>query len=118
MTKRFGIAAAAVLATALLGGCQVLGITHPLTFDEQLATAYVAHTAVVQAATAAVTAHTITSAQAQKVSDMAVDSRAMLDEAKTLEGIGNTAGASNELSLATAALSALQAYVNNQGAKQ
>lgn len=101
-----------------LSACQLFGISQPLTLDQQVASAYTVHTAVVTAAATALTNHTISSAQAQKVADMAATSRALLDEAKSLETAGNTAGATNELALATAALTALQTYVNSQtGAK-
>src|SRR5450631_2329824 len=97
-----------ILPLLVLTGCQLLGITKPLSFDEQLATAYVSQTAVLNATTTAVNAHSITSAQGQHVLTMAQQSRALLDEAKTLETAGNVTAASTELTLAATALKALQ----------
>jgi hypothetical protein len=108
-----------ILPLLALTGCQLLGITKPLSFDESLATAYVSQTAVLNAATTAVSAHTITSAQGQHVLTMAHSSRALLDEAKTLENSGNVTAAGTELTLAATALTALQQFLNKQttGAK-
>jgi hypothetical protein len=85
-----------------------------LSFDEDLASAYTAHTAVVNAATQAVTAGTLSSTQGQQVLTMAQSSRALLDAAKAAETAGNASGASNELQLASSALSALQTFVNSE----
>jgi hypothetical protein len=67
---------------------------------------------VVQAATVAVTNHTITSTEAAQVQTQALSSRALLDAAKAAETAGNTAGANSDLVLATAALGALQQFLN------
>jgi hypothetical protein len=100
----------------LLSGCTILGITKPLTFDEQLATAYTAHTTVVQAATVAVRAGSLSSSQGDKLSAMANTSRSILDAAKAAETAGNTAGASAQLILATSALTAIQTFLNTSKA--
>ena len=101
---------------AMLASCTMLGITKPLTFDEQLATAYTAHTTVVQAATVAVQAGSLSSAQGDKVSAMANTSRSILDAARAAEVAGNTAGASAQLILATTALTAIQTFLNTSKA--
>jgi len=103
-----------LLVAALLVGCAALGITQPLSLDEQIASAYTTQTAVVQAATAAVSSGTLSSTDATHVLTMAQTSRGLLDAARAAEGTGNTAGASSELALATSALTALQAFVNSQ----
>jgi hypothetical protein len=96
----------------LLSGCALLGITKPLTFDEQLATAYTAHTTVDQAATVAVQAGSLSSAQGDKVIALSNTARSILDAAKAAEKAGNTAGASAQLILATSALTAIQTFLN------
>ena len=113
-SKQTGNAGVAMLFTLLLVGCAAFGIKQPLSFDEKIASAYSAHTAVVTAATTALNAGTISIAQANQVLTMASNSRQLLDAAKAAESAGNTAGATNELALATAALTALQSYVNQQ----
>lgn len=97
-----------VLAVVCLVACATLS------FDEELASAYSAHTAVVNAATQAVSTGTLSSAQGQEVLSMAKSSRSLLDAAKAAETAGNASGASNELQLASSALAALQTFVNNQ----
>jgi len=97
---------------ALLASCTMLGITKPLTFDEQLATAYTAHTTVVQAATVAVQAGSLSSAQGDKVVALSNTSRSILDAARAAESAGNATGASAQLILATSALTAIQTFLN------
>jgi hypothetical protein len=91
-------------------------IPAPKGFDQQLAEAYGLHTAVVQAATVAHHDGTISTAEAVEVEHQAQSSRAMLDAARAIEGT-NTAGATNDLTLATTALTALQSYLRASGAK-
>ena len=98
----------------LCSGCASLGLTAPKGFDQQLASAYGVHTAVVSATTTALTNGAITSTEAQAVQTQALTSRTLLDTAKAAESAGNTAGASNNLSLALAGLTALQNYLNSQ----
>jgi hypothetical protein len=97
-----------------LVGCAALGLSTPKGFDQQLASAYGVHSAIVQATTTALSSGAITSTEAQAVQAQALTSRALLDTAKAAETAGNTAGASNNLSLALAGLTALQNYLNSQ----
>lgn len=106
------------LCLILLTGCAALGLTSPKGFDQQLAVAYGTHTAVVQAATTALTSGAITSAEATAVQTQALSSRQLLDAAKTVEAAGDAAGAQHDLALATSALTLLQNYLNSQGAKK
>lgn len=99
----------------ILSGCSALGLATPKGFDQSLAQAYSVHTAVVQATTAAVNSGAITSAEATQVQAQTISSRALLDAAKAAETAGNTAGANSDLTLATAALTALQQYLNSHG---
>lgn len=112
--KQGGWARLGFVATLLVLAVVCLVACATLSFDEELASAYSAHTAVVNAATQAVTTGTLSSAQGQEVLTMAKSSRSLLDAAKAAETAGNATGASNELQLASSALSALQTFVNNQ----
>jgi hypothetical protein len=97
----------------VLSGCSALGLATPKGFDQQLATGYGVHTAVVQATTVALTSGSISSIEAEVVQKQALASRQMLDTAKSIE-TSNPAGASNDLALATSALAALQSYLNSR----
>lgn len=113
-SKQGGWARFWFLSTLLTLAVVCLVACATLSFDEELASAYTAHTAVVNAATQAVTAGTLSSAQGQQVLTMAQSSRALLDAAKAAETAGNATGASSELQLASSALTALQTFVNAQ----
>jgi len=102
------------LALTFLVGCASLGLATPKGFDQQLATAYGVHTAVVSATAAALTSGSISSAEAAAVQTQALTARQLLDTAKTLE-TANPAGATNDLTLATTALTAIQTYLNSRG---
>lgn len=107
-----------VLLIALaLPACASLGLTSPKGFDQSLAEAYGVHTAVLSATAVAVSAGSLSSADATKVNQMALNARGFLDAARAAEQAGNTKGATNELALATAALTALQTFLNSKGAK-
>jgi hypothetical protein len=99
-----------------LTGCASLGLATPKGFDQQLAQAYGIHTAVVSATATALSTGAINSAEATQVQTQANSARAMLDTAKAAEA-SNPTGASNDLSLALTALTALQSYLNAQGSK-
>lgn len=107
-----------VLSLFLLTACSVLGLTAPKGFDQQLAEAYGVHTAVLQAATTAVSTHAISPEEATQINTQALSARTMLDAAKAAETAGNTKGANTDLQLAVTALTALQTYLNSRnGAK-
>jgi hypothetical protein len=108
---------ACVLTLFTLCGCAQLGLATPKGFDQQLANAYGIHTAVVSATATAVTAGSISSADATQVQTMASTSRTLLDTAKAAEGAGDAAGAQRNLTLALSALTALQSYLNTHGSK-
>lgn len=103
----------ALVCLATLSACSSLGLATPKGFDQQLAQAYGIHTAVVSATTVAVTAGTISSAEAAQVQTQAVSSRVMLDTARSLEA-SNPTQAATDLTLATTALTALQTYLNSR----
>lgn len=109
--------AIAGLFVAMLVGCKALGLATPQTFDQQLANAYGVHTAVVQGAANALTAGSISKADAISVQGFERSSRAILDTARAAELAGDTAGAQKNLALALTALNAIQTYINAQGKK-
>lgn len=101
-----------LLAVPALSACTTLS------FDETLASGYATYTTVEAAADAAYVAGTLPRDQALQARAMAKDARPFLDAAKAAETAGDTAGASQDLALATSALTALQTYVNKQAAAQ
>lgn len=101
----------------VLSACSVLGISKPLSLDEQLAAAQVTRDAVESAATTAYQSHTLSEADFRQVVQMAKTMREFIAAAKLAEDAGNIAGANQELQLATSALTALQTYVNAHAAK-
>jgi len=103
------------LLLVLLCSCAQLGLTTPKGFDQQLASAYGIHTAVISATTTALTSGSISSADAEHVQTIATTSRTLLDTAKAAETAGDTAGAQKNLVLAMSALQALQTYLNTHG---
>lgn len=104
-----------VALLTLLASCAQLGLAPAQSFDQKLAYAYGTHTAVLQAATSALTAKVITVDDAKQVATLADQSRALLDAARIA---GDPTEASNKLLLATAILTQLQAYLqSHSGAK-
>lgn len=111
----------ALLAAAVLlsAGCAVFGPTaSPQSFDERLAAAQIAETAVVKAATDGVNAGTLSSAHGDQVLGTAREIDGYILGAKQAQVAGDTATAGNSLQLAMTALTALQAFVNQQSEKQ
>lgn len=113
--NEYRMTVAAVLLM-VLAACQSLGLAPAQTFDQKLAYAYGTHTAVLQAATAAVNAGSITPADGQAVFALAQQSRTLLDSARTLEATDATA-AGNKLALAAAVLAQLQTFLQSRGVK-
>lgn len=104
-----------VLVALAIFGCASLGLATPQGLDQQLAEAYGVHTAVVSATATAVTTGTISSTEGALVQTQANIARETLDTAKSIE-TSNPTGASNDLTLATTALTAIQTYLNSQTA--
>ncbi len=107
----------AYLALVFLTACASLGIAPAQSFHQKLAYSYGIHTAVLQAATQAVQTGKLSSAEATQILDMADQSKVLLDTAGSLSLAGDVAGANNRLALASAALSALQTFLNTHGSK-
>jgi hypothetical protein len=105
------------LALVFLTACASLGIAPAQSFNQKLAYAYGIHTAVLQATTQSVKTGTLSSHEASQILDMADQSKVLLDSAGRLSLAGDPVGASNRLALASAALSALQNFLNAHGSK-
>lgn len=94
----------------LLGACASLGLVPAETFEQKLAYAYGTHTAVMQAAADALIAKEIDADEGAQVLKLADESRALLDAARSLQGI-DPGAATNRLVLATTILTQLQSYL-------
>ncbi len=101
----------AMVLAIVLAACATFG---GLSLDEKLGAAQISVTNVVKAATTAVQAGTLSSANAQSVLNMAQGAKDIIATARADEAAGNTTGASTELTLATSALTALQTFLNDK----
>lgn len=99
----------------LLAACNSLGLATPQTFNQRVAVAIGVHTAVLQATTTAVSSGKLSSSDGQAVLTQADNARALIDAAVAASAAGDATGATNKLALASAALTALQTYLNAHG---
>jgi hypothetical protein len=106
----FRILILAVLAMA--SGCQTLGLTPAKTYNQKFAYAVGIHKAVLQTIDDSVNGGSLSSADARALLKQADNARGLLDAAQTANSLGDKTGAQNNLTLATTALTALQAYLN------
>lgn len=106
----------AVAVLSFITGCASLGLTPAGSFDARLAYAYGTHTAVLQAASAAVTAGTISKKDGETVLTLATQSRALLDSARAVENTDPTTAA-GRLTLAVNVLTQIQTYLQSKGVK-
>jgi hypothetical protein len=106
-------ALAALLALAVVA-CQSLGLAPARSLDDRLAYAYGVHTAVVEVISSAAQTGQLTPPEARQAANLAENSRQILDTAKALEQT-DAKGASSRLTLATAVLDQLQAYLKSRG---
>ncbi len=116
MNRLRALATWTVLAT-LLAGCSSLGLAPAQSLTQKIAYAYATHTAILQATTTAVQSGSLSSTDAEQVLKLADQSKTILDAAVSLSASGDVTGAANKLALATAALTALQAFLNTHGGK-
>ena len=106
---------ALVVALALLmSACAGLGLATPQTFDERLAFAYATHTGVQNAAANALSVAAIDFQDGGRILELADQSRAVLDSAKLIHDIGDTAEAHDRLTLAIAILQQAQIYLDKR----
>ena len=113
--RRLQLSMAAV-ALSLITACASLGLAPADSFDARLAYAYGTHTAVLQAATAAVSAGTLTRKDGEAVLTLAQQSRTLLDSARAVENTDPTTAA-GRLALAASILSQIQTYLQSRGVK-
>lgn len=100
-----------------LAGCTSVGLAPAQGLDEKIAYAHAALDAVEISAAQALTAHTITAAEAQTVLTSADQAFAVLDAAQVASKAGDTSTAAGKLALATAALTQLQTFLTSKGIK-
>jgi hypothetical protein len=98
----------------LLSACAAVGLQPAQSFGDKLAYAYGVHTAVLNASAVAVGNKSLSVPDGRTVLQLADQSRALLEEAKTLSGTNITA-AGDKLILATAILTQLQTFLNARG---
>jgi hypothetical protein len=101
----------------VLAACAATGLTPASSFAQNLAYAYAEHTAVLQATTNAVNSGALSSADAQAVLTQADTAKAALDAAVAFNTAGDLTDANTKLALGTAALTALQTYLNTHQGK-
>lgn len=104
------------VALSLITGCASLGLAPADSFDARLAYAYGTHTAVLQAASAAVTAGTLSPNDGETVLTLARQSRTLLDSARAVEHT-DPSTAAGRLALAVNILNHLQTYLQSRGVK-
>lgn len=103
-------------AVLMLGACASLGLAQPQTLDQKLAYGYAGVTTALNTITTATTAGQLTSAQATEANNLALQVKAILDNARALEGNDATA-AQNDLTLALSSLTAVQQFLTAAGVK-
>jgi len=102
-----------ILAVCMLTACASLGLQSPTTFPEKLAYAYGVHTAVLDTASAEITAQQLTANDGNTILRLADQARTMLDSAKTLS-VTDATTAQGKLTLATSILTELQTYLRSK----
>jgi hypothetical protein len=109
--------AVSVPVALVVTGCESMGIQPARSFDQNLAYAYSSHTAVLEAASNALEAGSLTVEDAEAVLALADQSRTLLDSARLAAGAGDVTTAEGRLALATNVLQQLVAYLNARGVK-
>lgn len=107
----------AALCLMTMVGCASLGLVTPKTFDQSLAYAYGGVDSALVTITTATQSGLLSSTKATQANTMTLAVKTSLDAARAAQASGNTTGAANDLALATAALTALQAFLVQNGAK-
>lgn len=103
-----------LILAASMAGCASLGFEKPETFDDRLAYAVAQNAAVRKAAVNAYRSGAITQADAVKVLELTDEARTLLDAARFALTAGDLATAEARLSLATAILVRLNAYLQER----
>ena len=103
---------ALVLLAGGLSGCGAFAPAQ--TFEAQLAYGYGTHTALMDAATNAVSTGTLAPEDAEQVLALSDDAKVLLDSARLAIGVGDVQTAEGQLRLATNILTQLRDYLNAQ----
>ncbi|SRR6266481_4547483 len=104
------------LPLLLLVACAQLGLQPAQTTDQKIAYAYGVHTAVLETASAEITAKQLTPREGNQILQLADQSRVLLDSAKDLANSDATT-AQGKLILATGILTQLQTYLRTKQGK-
>lgn len=107
-----GLLLALAVPAFALSGCTSVGLQQPQSVEQRLAYAYGTHTAVLDAAAAAVTAGRLSADEGERILKLADDSRAVLDASRVAFAAGDVATANERLLLALNILTQLQTYLN------
>lgn len=100
-----------LLLILTLSSCASLGLESPTSYTDRVAYAYSNADGVVKAATNALDAHAISSADAKYVRETAVSTRTLIVASETAFGEGDLQTAEGRLALAENVLRQLQAHV-------
>ncbi len=106
-----------VLLMLFASACAQFGLAEPESFAEKLAYGYSQNEAVRISAAQSLKAGAITKADAQQVLTTTDTARAALDEARRMQGVGDTTGALGKLQLATGLLQSVQVFLKSKGIK-
>lgn len=93
------------------------GLAPPRGFQDSLAYAHGAHTAVLEGAAASVTAGDLSPEDGEAILEVADQARALLDAARAAYALGDIETAEGRLALSTELLRQLQAYLRSKGAQ-
>lgn len=100
-------------AVLIVAACSTLGLPTPTTFNQKLAVAYSADTAVLQDTDTLKVAGKITAKDAQNIESQADNIKAALDIAREVYATDQATG-NNKLAATVTALTALQNYITAQ----
>lgn len=106
----------ALLAVLLLAGCASLGLQEAKSFSDRIAYAEGVNTAIRDASTDALNAHSITSADMEHVMAINAQAKALLASARSLQGT-DVQTAEGKLLTATKLLTELQTWLRARGVK-
>lgn len=107
-------AISALVAVLLLSACAQVGLQPAQSFDERLAYAYGANTAVREASVSALDAGSISAEDMEHVIALSDQARSLLDAARVASGAGDLGTAESRLALATSVLTQLQTYLRER----
>lgn len=107
-----------LVAGVLLTGCSTFGLAPAKSTDQRIAYAYGGVTGVLNTIAQATDQGTLSSAKAAQANAIALQAKATLDAARAAQGSGDSNTALQDLNMATAALAAVQQFLNTNGVKQ